>query len=115
MGIFSKLFGKREESIPEIPTDFDLDESGWGAPEIEQPQDFEKYQSTRSEEMEQFHVPAVPEVHQQRGIISGEGFRSNVSDKDVQLILSKLDLISSRLDNVSRRLENIEGKNRRDW
>jgi len=112
MGIFSKLFGKREESISELPLDFNLDESGWGAPEIEEPQDFGNYPSSRSEEMEQFHVP---EVHQPRGIVSGEGIRSNVSDKDVQLILSKLDLISSRLDNVSRRLENIEGKSRRDW
>tara|TARA_Y100000310_G_scaffold294203_1_gene324489 strand:- start:1809 stop:2132 length:324 start_codon:yes stop_codon:yes gene_type:complete len=105
MGIFGKLFGKKKTedfSMPELPSD--IDEGGaWSAPELEG--------VSRRDEMAEFHVP---EINQPTGRVSGERFEGSVSPKDIQLILSKLDLISSRLDNLNRRFENMESGNKKD-
>lgn len=36
------------------------------------------------------------------------GLQQNLSDRDVQLILAKLDLLNQKLDNVDKRLQFIE-------
>jgi hypothetical protein len=63
------------------------------------------YESKRREEMAGFHVP---DISSPRGTVSGENAYGTITPKDVQLILSKLDLINSRLDNINRRLEMLE-------
>jgi hypothetical protein len=106
MGIFNKLFGKKksnfQDSMPAVSDDFDVG-GPWEDPQVEP----EFREPGRREEMSQYHVP---QENQPR--VSGERFEGSISPKDVQLILSKLDLISSRLDNLNRRIEAMETANK---
>ncbi len=112
MGIFGKLFGKKSAdfSIPEMPAEIGYDDERFGSwsnpmtPEEETPME-PQIGSRRAAEMEQYHVP---EVHRPSGIVSGERYDGMISPKDVQLILTKLDVIASRLENLNRRLEAFE-------
>ncbi len=120
MGIFGKLFGKRSESepvgLPELPDVGGPDigteawtqpgTNQWESPNIEEPTQIGRSWSSRRDDMEQYDVPEM------KPAVSGERYAESVSPKDVQLIMSKLDLISSRLDNLTRRLESFEAGKR---
>lgn len=125
MGIFGKLFGRSssgtEPDLPALPEGdpWAADQGSWDNPGLasEPNQDFGRNPNlgqswgSRANEMEKYDVPDMsPQV-------SGERFSGSISPKDVQLIMSKLDLISSRLDNLSRRLEASEmgKKDRNLW
>ena len=112
MGIFGKLFGKKKVedfSMPELP--LDVSGGAWSAPDSEEMPGIAPVGNSRRDEMAEFHVPAIT---QPSGRVSGERFEGSVSPKDVQLILSKLDLINSRLDNLNRRLESMEIGRKKD-
>jgi hypothetical protein len=118
MGLFG-LFGKKKGdfSLQDLPSEMG-DEGGdrygsWENPEYpEEPADagfMEMPVGSRREEMQDV---TVPEITQKTGRVVGERYGGEVSSKDMQLILSKLDLIASRLDNVSRRLEGFDASRR---
>ncbi len=110
MGIFGKLFGRSssrmESDLPALPEGdpWAADQGSWENPGLaaETNPNLGQNWGSRASEMEKYDVPDMnPQV-------SGERFSGSISPKDVQLIMSKLDLISSRLDNLSRRLEASE-------
>ena len=117
MGIFGKLFGRSHSEassdLPMLPEGdpWAAEQGSWDNPGLatESNPNLGQNFSSRANEMERY---AVPDMNPQ---VSGERFSGSVSPKDIQLIMSKLDLISSRLDNLSRRLEASEvGKRERN-
>lgn len=121
MGIFGKLFNKSsdnfETELPELPGEdpWSPEQGTWGNPNsgVESNPNLQQNWSSRADEMRQYDTPDMDQRRDMDPVVSGERFSGSVSPKDIQLIMSKLDLISSRLDNLSRRLELSEG-NKRD-
>mgnify|MGYP003994190687 FL=1 len=117
MGIFGKLFGRGHDEVsselPMLPEGdpWAAEQGSWDNPGLAAESNPNLGQNnpnlgqnwgSRANEMEKYDVPDMnPQV-------SGERFSGSISPKDIQLIMSKLDLISSRLDNLSRRLEASE-------
>ena len=121
MGIFGKLFNKSsdnfETELSELPGEdpWSPEQGTWGNPNsgVESNPNLQQNWSSRADEMRQYDTPDMDQRRDMDPVVSGERFSGSVSPKDIQLIMSKLDLISSRLDNLSRRLELSEG-NKRD-
>jgi len=116
MGIFG-LFHKKKKfsapAMPELSAGYGEVKGPWESPELlSEPEDSNPFLGSRAAEMRNYDAP---DMSRQPDLVSGERFHGNVSSKDIELIMSKLDLISSRLDNLSRRLESIEiGRKPRD-
>ncbi len=115
MGILSSLFHKKNRfDHAEEPLEQGPEIGPWSGLQNNSEEDFNpaRLQSTRAAEMAQYEASDFNQAP--RDLVSGERFRGGISDKDVQLILSKLDLISSRLDNLNRRLETFEMGRKKD-
>ncbi len=114
MSIFGSFFHKKKQfddsSLPSLANSA----GPWSNQGFNEEEDLDpnRIQSTRAAEMTRYEVPEFNQAP--RDLVSGERFRGGVSEKDVQLILSKLDLISSRLDNLNRRIEAMEATGKRN-
>lgn len=103
MGFFSKLFHKEEAVRDYSLPDLSMNEGSgpWSNPEVvDDEQRDMSFESNRAAEMNNY---GIPEVRQERKVSN-----NSITSKDVELIMSKLDLIASRLDNLNRRIEYIE-------
>jgi len=112
MGIFSSLFHKKQKfQMNTLPDLGSMNEEGpWSNPSVKNDLNPLEIQSTRAMDSNQYEVPQMTPSQ------PTNNFNSGISDRDIQLILSKLDLINSRLDNLNRRFEMLEaGKKREIW
>lgn len=119
MGIFGSIFhrkkGLENEALPDLAMEPGPENGPWSNTETNESDDFnpQRIQSTRADEMARYEAHEYNQAP--RDLVSGERFRGGgISEKDVQLILSKLDLINSRLDNLNRRFEALENSKRKD-
>ncbi len=106
MGFFAKLLHKKQPAV-DLPSNLPPlgDTTGpWEKPTLPTA---DQQLSPRQQEMNNYSIPPST---QQTGPVSGERYQSQgqISPKDVELILSKLDLVNSRLDTLNQRLDSLE-------